>query len=418
MSAAPPDQKDLFERLKELEHVHVARPGRSRLRSGLAPGDVAPVPAPGRPATGDRAAHPRPPGRCAAPAPGQLAVTMVGHATVQLTTSRDPGADRPLFRPFPVGPAPGRGLLPGRPRRQRGRPGAAVPRPPGPPAPAQPAPAAPLGGAGGPARLRRSGRAAGLRRGPCSSPAPSCASATWRSPPWPSVTTAGGVPGICAGGAPASYLVRAPAVSALFVGDSGYFSGFRDLGRRMRPDVALLPIAGYEPLALRETHMSPLDAVAAFEDLGARPAGSHRPWRLPAGLRAPGSPPGVADPAVPAAGPVRPPGRAGARRHLPSCGVAARPAVDAPAARSLKCRGFAGNRADFMSFVDRLAPDLPRHLGRGVRRPAGVPLAGVVRVLGSLGAEHRRAGPGDGARRTSLSTSPPAADTAASRRWI
>ena len=37
----------------------------------------------------------------------------------------------------------------------------------------------------------------------------------------------------------------------------------------MRPDVALLPIAGYEPLALRETHMSPLDAVAAFEDLGA-----------------------------------------------------------------------------------------------------------------------------------------------------
>jgi L-ascorbate metabolism protein UlaG (beta-lactamase superfamily) len=33
--------------------------------------------------------------------------------------------------------------------------------------------------------------------------------------------------------------------------------------------VALLPIAGYEPLPLRATHMSPLDAVAAFEDLGA-----------------------------------------------------------------------------------------------------------------------------------------------------
>ena len=46
--------------------------------------------------------------------------------------------------------------------------------------------------------------------------------------------------------------------------------GFRDLGRRMKPDVALLPISGYEPLALRETHMSPLDAVAAFEDLEAR----------------------------------------------------------------------------------------------------------------------------------------------------
>jgi L-ascorbate metabolism protein UlaG (beta-lactamase superfamily) len=59
-------------------------------------------------------------------------------------------------------------------------------------------------------------------------------------------------------------------VTAYFAGDTGYFSGFRDIGRRMHPDVALLPIAGYEPPALRATHMSPLDAVAAFEDLGAR----------------------------------------------------------------------------------------------------------------------------------------------------
>jgi L-ascorbate metabolism protein UlaG (beta-lactamase superfamily) len=66
------------------------------------------------------------------------------------------------------------------------------------------------------------------------------------------------------------YVVRAQGVTAYFAGDTGYFSGFRDIGRRMKPDLALLPISGYEPLALRETHMSPLDAVAAFEDLEAR----------------------------------------------------------------------------------------------------------------------------------------------------
>jgi L-ascorbate metabolism protein UlaG (beta-lactamase superfamily) len=66
------------------------------------------------------------------------------------------------------------------------------------------------------------------------------------------------------------YVVQGQGVSVYFSGDTGYFSGFRDIGRRIRPDAALLPISGYEPLPLRETHMSPLDAVAAFEDLQAR----------------------------------------------------------------------------------------------------------------------------------------------------
>lgn len=66
------------------------------------------------------------------------------------------------------------------------------------------------------------------------------------------------------------YVVRAEGVTTYFAGDTAYFSGFAELGRRMRPDVALLPIAGYEPMALREGHMSPLDALAAFEDLGAQ----------------------------------------------------------------------------------------------------------------------------------------------------
>jgi L-ascorbate metabolism protein UlaG (beta-lactamase superfamily) len=53
-------------------------------------------------------------------------------------------------------------------------------------------------------------------------------------------------------------------------GDTGYFSGFIEIGRRFRPDIALLPISGYEPASFREEHMSPLDAVYAFEDLRAR----------------------------------------------------------------------------------------------------------------------------------------------------
>jgi L-ascorbate metabolism protein UlaG (beta-lactamase superfamily) len=66
------------------------------------------------------------------------------------------------------------------------------------------------------------------------------------------------------------YVVRTPRHVVYVAGDTGYFSGFGEIGRRFRPDVALLPIAGYEPASFREEHMSPLDAVYAFEDLGAR----------------------------------------------------------------------------------------------------------------------------------------------------
>jgi L-ascorbate metabolism protein UlaG (beta-lactamase superfamily) len=66
------------------------------------------------------------------------------------------------------------------------------------------------------------------------------------------------------------YVVRTPRHVVYVAGDTGYFSGFAEIGRRFRPDIALLPIAGYEPASFREEHMSPLDAVYAFEDLGAR----------------------------------------------------------------------------------------------------------------------------------------------------
>ncbi len=57
-----------------------------------------------------------------------------------------------------------------------------------------------------------------------------------------------------------------------FAGDTGYFAGFAEFGRRFGPiDVALLPIGAYEPRwFMRYQHMNPEDAYRAFLDLGAR----------------------------------------------------------------------------------------------------------------------------------------------------
>jgi L-ascorbate metabolism protein UlaG (beta-lactamase superfamily) len=66
------------------------------------------------------------------------------------------------------------------------------------------------------------------------------------------------------------YIVKCAGASVYYAGDTAYFSGFEEIGRRLHPDVALLPIAGYEPPSQRADHMSPLDAVQAFHDLGAK----------------------------------------------------------------------------------------------------------------------------------------------------
>lgn len=63
------------------------------------------------------------------------------------------------------------------------------------------------------------------------------------------------------------YVLRGEGPSVFFCGSSGYFEGFAHIGRRFRPDIALLPIGGYSPASFRDTHMSPLDALYAFEDL-------------------------------------------------------------------------------------------------------------------------------------------------------
>ena len=53
-------------------------------------------------------------------------------------------------------------------------------------------------------------------------------------------------------------------------GDSAYFEGFKEIGRRLAPDVALLPIGAYHPASFRCVHMGPDEAMKAFKDLGAQ----------------------------------------------------------------------------------------------------------------------------------------------------
>ena len=67
-----------------------------------------------------------------------------------------------------------------------------------------------------------------------------------------------------------SYVLRGDGPSVYFCADSGYFSGFEAIGKLHAPDIAILPIGGYFPRSFRDRHMSPLDALYAFEDLRAK----------------------------------------------------------------------------------------------------------------------------------------------------
>lgn len=50
-------------------------------------------------------------------------------------------------------------------------------------------------------------------------------------------------------------------------GDSAYFEGFREIGERLAPQIALLPIGAYHPETFRRVHMGPDEALRAFRDL-------------------------------------------------------------------------------------------------------------------------------------------------------
>jgi L-ascorbate metabolism protein UlaG (beta-lactamase superfamily) len=53
-------------------------------------------------------------------------------------------------------------------------------------------------------------------------------------------------------------------------GDSANFHGFKEIGRKYPPEIALLPIGAYYPDSFRRVHMGPDQALKAFRDLGAQ----------------------------------------------------------------------------------------------------------------------------------------------------
>jgi L-ascorbate metabolism protein UlaG (beta-lactamase superfamily) len=57
-------------------------------------------------------------------------------------------------------------------------------------------------------------------------------------------------------------------------GDSAYFDGFKQIGARLQPEIALLPIGAYYPDSFRNVHMGPDEAMKVFHDLRAR-------WLIP-----------------------------------------------------------------------------------------------------------------------------------------
>lgn len=69
-----------------------------------------------------------------------------------------------------------------------------------------------------------------------------------------------------------SFLIQtAGGVTIYISGDTGYFSGFKDIGREFDIDLAILNVGAYAPRwFMQPSHMNPAEAVQAFKELGAR----------------------------------------------------------------------------------------------------------------------------------------------------
>ena len=66
------------------------------------------------------------------------------------------------------------------------------------------------------------------------------------------------------------YVIQAPEQPVIYhSGDTAYFNGFHEIGRRLHPQIALLPIGAYFPDSYRSVHTSPEEALRGFLDLGA-----------------------------------------------------------------------------------------------------------------------------------------------------
>ncbi len=70
----------------------------------------------------------------------------------------------------------------------------------------------------------------------------------------------------------ASFMVSSPGQTVYFGGDSGYFKGYGEIGKKFNSiDYALLPITAYDPRwFMHYPHMNTAEAIRAFLDLKAR----------------------------------------------------------------------------------------------------------------------------------------------------
>lgn len=67
------------------------------------------------------------------------------------------------------------------------------------------------------------------------------------------------------------YVIRSEAGHSVYhAGDTAYFRGFSEIGTRLAPQIALLPIGAYSPESFRNVHTSPEDAVQGFLDMNAQ----------------------------------------------------------------------------------------------------------------------------------------------------
>jgi L-ascorbate metabolism protein UlaG (beta-lactamase superfamily) len=66
------------------------------------------------------------------------------------------------------------------------------------------------------------------------------------------------------------YVIRGGGHSVYHSGDTAYFDGFKHIGNRLKPEVALLPIGAYRPDSYRGVHTCPEEALQGFLDLGAK----------------------------------------------------------------------------------------------------------------------------------------------------
>jgi L-ascorbate metabolism protein UlaG (beta-lactamase superfamily) len=67
------------------------------------------------------------------------------------------------------------------------------------------------------------------------------------------------------------YCLHTPAngYSLYHAGDTAYFDGFAEIGERLHPEIALMPIGAYSPESYRNVHTSPEDALRGFVEMGA-----------------------------------------------------------------------------------------------------------------------------------------------------